>query len=107
MADDAPTISDAKASYYANVGYDGPGGSVAMATQFIQSCRVLLVLLSKRVSHGGRAEETEIDPTVIERQSREAKLWIYSQNVRQNGQTVRVFRRGDAFMPTFPGPYYG
>jgi hypothetical protein len=107
MADAAPSISDAKTAYYANVGYDGPGGSVAMATAFVAACRVLLVLISKRVSHGGRAEEIEIDPTVIERQSNTAQRWIYAQNVRVNGNNVRIFRRGEPFVPLYPGPYYG
>lgn len=93
MSDTDPTISEAKANYYTNVGYDGPDGSVAMATALIHACRVLLVLLNKRVSHGGRAEEAEIDPTVIERQIASAQRWIYSRNARTNGQVVRVFRR--------------
>jgi len=102
-----PSLADAKAAYYFNASYDGPGGSVAMATAFIAACRLLLVLLSKRVAHGGRAEESEVDQTLIERQMKEAKVWCYAQNARTNGQVVRIFRRGEPFLPVYPGPYYG
>lgn len=102
-----PSIAEAKAAYYANSGYDIPGGGIAMACAFVQACRILLVLLSKRVSHGGRAEETEIDPTVIERQIVSAKRWIYAQQARERASVQHIARRGEPFFPTYPGPYYG
>jgi hypothetical protein len=104
---DAPTIAEAKAAYYASADYDMPGGSLEMAYAFIKACRQLLILLSKRVSHGGRAEESEIDPTVIERQIVAAKQWCHAQGSRSASQRRHIFRRDDSFMPTYPGPYYG
>ena len=107
MPDASPTISDLNAAYYANSGYDLPGGGVAMAGAFIQACRNLQNAKLARVSHGGRAEEIEFDAAIYEKKISDAKNWLYSQNVRQNGQNIRVFRRGEPFVPTYPGPYYG
>jgi hypothetical protein len=104
--DSTSTIRDVKAAYYDSVDYDLVASSDKAQT-FITACRQLLVRLSKRIAHGGRAEEIEIDPTVLERQIIECKRWLLAQAANAAGVQSRVFSRGEYFLPTYPGPYYG
>jgi hypothetical protein len=101
------TLSQVKAAYYDNASYDLDGGGTAMCQSFIAACRQLLLRLSKRVGHGNKAEEVEIDPGVLERQIAAAKQWLFLNNNQQGAPLTRVFSRGEQFTPTFPGPYYG
>jgi hypothetical protein len=100
------TLAEVKTCYYANSSYD-IDGSLPEAYDFLAACRQLLIRLPKQVGHGNRAEEVEIDPTVIERQEAACKRWIFSQSTAAAGPIKRVFSRGEPFLPTYPGPYYG
>ena len=105
--DSTSTLHEVKAAYYDNADYDLSGGSLAKAEAFIGACRQLLIRLSKKVAHGNRTEEIELDPGVIERQIADCKRWIFAAGNRSSAPPVRVFSRGDYFQPTYPGPYYG
>ena len=104
--DSTSTLAEVKAAYCDNADYDVAGSRVKAGT-FLVACRQLLLRLSKRVAHGNRAEEIEIDPLVIERQIAACQRWMYSQQARSNGQIQRVFRRDTTALPTYPGPYWG
>jgi hypothetical protein len=108
MPDTVPlTIRDVKLAYVMNAGYDLPDGGLTMAYAFIKAARQLLVLQSHHVAHGGRAEEIEVDQTLLERQIAACQRWIYFQQGAQQSQNIRVMRRGEPFIPIYPGPYYG
>ena len=102
----ASTLAQVKACYYDNASYDIEG-SVEMAHNFLAACRQLLIRIPKQVGHGNRAEEVAIEPAVIERQETECKRWLYANSNRAAGPITRVFSRGEPFLPTYPGPYYG
>ena len=102
----ASTLAQVKACYYDNACYD-INGSVDEAHNFLAACRQLLIRIPKQVGHGNRAEEVEIDPAVIERQENACKRWLFSQSTHGAGPQTRVFTRGEPFLPTYPGPYYG
>ena len=104
--DSTSSLADVKAAYYDNAAYD-VDGSMQEAQTFLAACRQLLVRLAKRAATGSRAEEVEIDPGVLERQMNECKRWIFAQNTHAAGAQTRVFTRGEPFLPTYPGPYYG
>jgi ubiquitin len=100
------TLAQVKAAYYDNCTYD-VDGSLQEAQTFVAACRQLLIRIPKQVGHGNRAEEVEIDPTVIERAMNACLRWIYGQSTAAAGPITRVFSRGEPFLPTYPGPYYG
>jgi len=100
------TLAEVKAAYYDNASYD-IDGSVQEAQTFLAACRQLLIRIPKQVGHGNRAEEVQIDPAVIERQIADCQRWLYANSNHAAGPITRVFTRGEPFLPTYPGPYYG
>jgi hypothetical protein len=102
----ASTLAEVKAAYYDNASYD-IDGSVQEANNFLAACRQLLIRIPKQVGHGNRAEEVEIDPAVIQQQEADCKRWLFANSTHQAGPLTRVFTRGEPFLPTYPGPYYG
>jgi hypothetical protein len=106
--DSTSSLADVKAAYYDSADYDIDASDTGKCKLFIVACRQLLLRLNKRAAHGGRSEEVEIDPGVLERQIADAKRWLFVQNKNDNGgSTTRVFSRGEQFAPQYPGPYYG
>jgi len=106
LIDSTSDLSDVKAAYYDNCTYD-VNGSTQEAYTFIAACRQLLVRLAKKAGTGNRAEEVEIDPGVIERQLAACQRWLFAVTNHAAGPQTRVFTRGEPFLPTYPGPYYG
>jgi hypothetical protein len=102
----ASTLKEVKAAYYDNASYD-VDGSIAEAQTFLVACRQLLIRIPKQVGHGNRAEEVQIDPAVIQQQEADCKRWLFAQSTHAAGPQTRVFTRGEPFLPTYPGPYYG
>ena len=73
----ASSLDDVQASYADSASYH-EDGSPAKARAFITACRLLLLLLPKRASRGGRAqgEEIELDPRLLAEQITEAKRFL-------------------------------
>jgi hypothetical protein len=92
----ASTLLEVKASYSDNASYH-EDGSAAKARTFITACRLLLLMLPKRVSAGGRSqgEEVEFDARLLQDQIVEAKRFLTEFNVAdapRRGFSIEFFR---------------
>ena len=74
--DSSSTFDEVYAAYADNASYC-EDGSVAKARGFITACRLLLLQLPRRATHGGRgAEEVEMDVQRIQDELKAAKQWL-------------------------------
>lgn len=71
----ASTLDEIRASYADNASY-AEDQDVMKARAFLTACRLLLLHLPKRASHAGRAEEVELDLSVIQGEMKAAKAWL-------------------------------
>jgi hypothetical protein len=72
----ASTLAEIQAAYADNASY-AEDASPAKARAFVTACRLLLVKLPKRASHGaGRAEEIELDLALIRGELADARKWL-------------------------------
>ncbi len=70
------TLDQAKAAYFDNASYD-TDGSASMCRLFIQACRFLLLMIPKRLQHGGQgADGFEIDPLILQAELNNARAWL-------------------------------
>lgn len=89
MALDADILA-ARTAYFTNAGY-AENGSLAEAKLFATACRKLLAVPLTRVAHGGRGgNETELDPTIIERQLAAATQWIAAELAAASGAVIHA-----------------
>jgi hypothetical protein len=76
-------------AYHNNAAYE-ENESLAQARAFVSACRHLLSPRHnvKRSVHGGRAEEVELDLTLIERQMLAAQHWAAGYHAFDSGSSV-------------------
>ena len=74
--DSSSTFDEVCAAYADNASYC-EDSSVAKARGFITACRLLLLQLPRRATHGGRgAEEVEMDVQRIQDELKAAQQWL-------------------------------
>lgn len=83
-------ILAARTAYFTNADY-AEAQDLAKAKLFATACRKLLAVPLTRVAHGGRGgNETELDPTIIERQLQAAVQWIAASLAATSGAVVHA-----------------
>ncbi|MGA2032310.1 MAG: hypothetical protein ABSG68_08655 [Thermoguttaceae bacterium] len=78
----ASSLDDIRAAYADNASY-AEDHDTGKCRRFITACRLLLLDLPKRASHGGTsAEEVELDLEVLRGEIQHAQSWLASASER-------------------------
>ena len=80
MASSSPSIDEAFANYFANVGYDAGEGDVTMAQNFVEACRVLSLLLTGDSAFEGARTTNAANLVEIRRNMERAQLWLQARS---------------------------